>query len=290
MVAAGFVQQMYVFAHFWGHNILVSWQIGHGVFGFIEGISVMGAAILRFRPRSEHRERWEDYTMKVAVILLLGSFLVSVFFVAPFIQYENKPTPLQLAQSTPPPVRLDVHEHGVDEESRNRLKELEGKFDPLNKPITTAQFTLLITFQDRKDTLGLSIGSGAFAALAVGKSALLSASTAEHISDADGHARAVMDCPFDAPYMGKPVKSLTAAEYIQLEFADGFVPINTDIASGQVVLVINNEVKLIFDIPPQKVTDKLDGQPGLILRDIKKGLEPLTKQLSPTPNKEASPP
>lgn len=180
------------------------------------------------------------------------------------------------------------------EEANSTITRQQSANDPLNKPITSARFTLLINFKEKKEALSNYFGSGAGASLGVGDLVLLGGATADHNSDGNGHSRVVFDCPFDVSSMGKPVRSLSDARFLELQFADGFVPIDTELDDSRVVIVINNEITLNFEIPAQSVTRQIDrlNEKGTWIRtwDIQKGLAPLTKQPSPTPDMEASRP
>jgi hypothetical protein len=81
---------MWEFIHFWWHNIRSGWSLGSGIFAALEMLSVVGAIILGCLQRFRHKkEGWESVTMKVAVGLLIISFLISTGFVAPYLQYKN---------------------------------------------------------------------------------------------------------------------------------------------------------------------------------------------------------
>ena len=166
----------------------------------------------------------------------------------------------------------------------------QSELDPLSKPIASAKFSVLINFQSLKEKASRYLGGGAAVALAKGTNALLEASAVEHFSDGDGHSRFLMDCAFDAPYMGKPTRALAETEYIQLYFRDTFAPIGIEISGGKVVLLINNQITLNFDIPAQTVSQQQDGYPVIVIRDVQKGLQPLlTPPSESVPDKATSP-
>jgi heme/copper-type cytochrome/quinol oxidase subunit 2 len=75
---------------FWWENILIAWRIGHGLFSWIEGVSVVvAAALLLSQKGTEHREGWEHLSMKVAIIVLILTFVISTILIAPFVQYDR---------------------------------------------------------------------------------------------------------------------------------------------------------------------------------------------------------
>jgi hypothetical protein len=123
--------------HFWLRNVVTSWRIGYGIFAAIEALSVIGAAILRFRVGSLRRERWEDFTMKAAIILLAASFIISTLFVAPFVQYQeakrshivgaNEPESTQKRQVAD--ALAKVLDEGVELEGRFFTKDFPRKED-----------------------------------------------------------------------------------------------------------------------------------------------------------------
>lgn len=193
--------------------------------------------------------------------------------------------------ATPAPIRIDV----LDTEGRKKIEELQselvktkealqnaittGQSNPLDNPIASARFSAVINFKSRKEELATHM-SGAIIYLGREGSdkkgaAMLHGGTSLRSSDGHGHSRLIIDCPFDAPYMGKPIRTLTEASFIQVEFADDFVPIDTELDAGRIVLVLNNQVTLSFEIPAQVVKEKLNGKPGFVVNDIQNGLKPL---------------
>jgi hypothetical protein len=102
-------------------------------------------------------------------------------------------------------------------------------------------------------------------------------------SDA-GHRkiRATMDVAADDSSMGNAIKSVALVKYIQIESQNNLIAPKTVINGGDVVLVINNRVRLKFNMPPQ-TSDDLKGTTVFFIRDIQKELAPVMPP-SPTPD------
>lgn len=278
------------------------------------GLGIFGATLFLLKLRRKHEEaklrarEFLEAAGVTAVCFVIFWVLYFGFFTPKRLLMEARrktmPLPAGQAAAQPPPIKLDI----MDTESRKEIQKLrkelatanetidrqQSQLDPLAKPIASAKFTLAINFKDKKEAQSNYFGSGAAALLAVGTQVILGGGVAEHNSDGQGHSRVVFDCPFDVVSMGKPVRSLSEAQFLELQFADGFVPVDTELSEGKVVLLINNEITLTFEVPAQKVTQKLEGgtQQGTLIRitDIQKALAPLTTLPSPTPDKGVSPP
>ena len=237
-------------------------------------------------------------------ILFAAVLLFNFFYLTPrsfYLRLSEQPK-----SDEQPRIRLDV----ADEESRKEIIDLRKELasaqetikkqqdvhDPLSAPIASARFTLAINFKTKKEAASNYFGDGA-AVMLVSKTGeqMLSGGVATHTSDGDGHSQVVIDCPYNAPSMGKPIRSLSEAHLLVLQFATGLVPLNTELNMSSVVLVVNNQVTLLFRIPAMTVINKTMGASGtegtaVIIQDLKDGLVPLTTPPSPTPDKGASPP
>ena len=158
-----------------------------------------------------------------------------------------------------------------------KIVEKRDKQDPLEQPIASVTISLQINVENNKTSAGRNLGAPSYIGLGKGTQAILSGNAAEFMSDADGHYQILFACPVDDPYMGKPIRSLVDAEYIQMEFLESVIPLNTKIGGGKIVFVINNQVTLKCDIPAQVVKDKLDDHPAFLIKDIQSMLKPLFK-------------
>jgi hypothetical protein len=235
------------------------------------------------------------------IILFVVVFVVHVFVLTPKHRYETVAAQVAPTPEQSPRIRLDV----ADEESRKEISDLKKQLviaqetikqqqserDPFSAPIASARFTLLINFVSIKEAASNYFGPGAAVLFASSTETMLSGGVAQHTSDGNGHSQAVIECPFDSPAIGKPIRSLAEAKFIGLQFSAGFVPADTELAPSRAVLLINNQINLTFEIPAQRVIQKIVAAGGaegtsIVLTDIRKGLAPLVTQPSPTPDKE----
>jgi hypothetical protein len=148
----------------------------------------------------------------------------------------------------------------------------------LEQPIASVRITVAVSIPADKSGASDYIGQGALVWLSKGDTALLSANTGDHNSDGKGNISFVAECNPDNTYMGRPIKRLTDAEYIQVGFAQSYVPMNSVVAGGKVTFVVNNQVTLNFTVPPQTLAMEHEfGQMAtlMFIRDLKEGLAPL---------------
>lgn len=266
------------------------------------GIGIFASTMFVLRCRKRHRDVTKQLKdVGIASLFTGGAFVVVFLFHAllltPKVLVEESQAAkktaedavAKVAKATPPPITIDF----LDAESRKQIQELKqdlsaanetirrqrSEVDPLGKPIASARFTIVINFDNKKEERMITM-SGAFIYLGAEGAdkkgtALLWADAPQRSSDGECHSRLIATCPFDAPYMGKPIRALAEALFIQIEFADDFVPIDTELEGGQVVLVLNEQVTLNFSIPAQVVKEKLNDHPAIIIKDIQDGLSPL---------------
>jgi hypothetical protein len=290
------------FLKFWGEAIWESLSVGWLVFGIVStALPALFTLIVRYWPNAA-KVNWIKWTadhqseLHVAIALIV----IAIYLIySPYKLYNREHTARIVAEQNKPaqaplPIKLDV----ADEESRKQIIDLRRELaeaqetikkqnvdrDPLSSPIGSAKFTLLVNFKDKKEPKSNYFGTGAAVALGVDGKTVIAGGTADHFSDGDGHSRVVFESPFDSPYMGKPVRSLSEAKYLQIQFADGFVPVDTELGAGRVVLLINSQVTLTFDVPAQKVTTKIPEGTMIVLTDVQQGLAPLTPDTGASPH------
>ena len=76
----------------------------------------------------------------------------------------------------------------------------------------------------------------------------------------------------DAPAVGKRIDMLRTAKYLQAGIKE--VPTNSTIVRGKVVLVINSQIHLEFQVPAQVTENR-----RVFGRDISTGMKPLTQTI-----------
>lgn len=79
------------FIKFWWACVRTGWEVGDGIFSFIEeGCAIVAAAIYLFKKHTpEGWQHVEDEIMKWAVIIFAISFVVATVFVAPFLKFQK---------------------------------------------------------------------------------------------------------------------------------------------------------------------------------------------------------
>lgn len=166
-------------------------------------------------------------------------------------------------------------------ESRKRI----GELDPLLQPIASASISVAVSIPSDIRKMNDYLGDGAVAYLMLGKEVMIGGSIGQHYTDGKGNIRFAFECNQNSPQIGKPIKSLAEAEYILVGFKQTFVPLNTEVVSGEVIIVINNQVRLRFVVPKQTLSEQAPiGEMAtlMFIRDIKDGLKPLATPPSPT--------
>lgn len=218
----------------------------------------------------------------------------------------------QVAAPSSTPIQLDVREHGVDSESRERIdslqkqlnianetiRTLESRSDVFGAPISAAQFDIVVRFAEPLSGASV-IGSGPVIGVALIEQRAISLGSNESpepllIGDAsqyqtnDNELHAVATMRFDSKVIGKTVRSLTNATFLQLELPPD---IRSEVVGGTVRLVVNGSIPLTFKIPPHTVSQPMGNVSVYRIFEVKETLRALdTPRPSPTPNTAASPP
>lgn len=219
----------------------------------------------------------------------------------------------QVAAPSSTPLQVDIRQHGVDAESREQIttlkkqldtanetiRALESRSDPLAAPIASAQFEIYIKFATTVPDSGASTlgGPALSVALAEQREISLSPEQPEPLLIADGtqydirnnEFRALATMRFDSRLVGKTIRSLKSATFLQLELP-GQVP--SEVATGTVMLVLNGGVSLTFKLSPNTPSQIMGDSRVFRILDVKeafRGLEENATRRSPIPNKEASP-
>ena len=277
------------------------------------GAAIFASTLLILRCRNRHEEvrsRLRDVPLAVLV--------TSAAFVLVFLAHFCVITPKTLWQEehakaapavavapipNPTPFKLDVDVK--DAEGRKELEKTRGELaatrqelaeskatirglDPKQQPIASLRFTVVIKRGGEKNP-GHDLQSGFGIILIAVNKELLIAITGEHFENAQGERRYVVDAPFDAPIMGKPVATLASVTDISMQFQDNMVPVGTSIIGGQIALVVNNQTTVTFDIPAQIVAQCLGDNTLIAVRGIQSQMRKVITPPSPNPDTATSP-
>ncbi len=214
-----------------------------------------------------------------------------------------------LKSATPAPITFDVKDVEVRKEletvktelaaANKAMKERRIEADPLDKPLLSARFFIVLKRRQdeskkEKPSSITDYGPSTGAALMKDGQLLIMGSTIQYFNEGDGGLNFTVNCSFDNPMMGKPVRSLAEnARSLVLNFPAYLLPAGIEIESASVTLIINSQNTVTLNIPKFVVTDSnvRDKQTqmtfsgdGLLLREL------ITPPSSPTPSKEASQP
>lgn len=164
----------------------------------------------------------------------------------------------------------------AQERSEKSLKELESR-TPLpvwDQPIVSATATIKVVISSTVNMHANFMDSGGFLGLGKGSTAILLTSAAQSQGMQTGSGTIVFTGVFTADQSqipsGQIVSVLFDADYIQIYFAQ--MPEKSPVISGHVVIVINSNVRLEFDVPAQQMVN----EKYIIIPNIK---EMIRKQL-----------
>ncbi|HLK32197.1 MAG TPA: hypothetical protein VKT29_03855 [Terriglobales bacterium] len=157
-----------------------------------------------------------------------------------------------------------------------RLTKDEAKLnalDPLNQNIATATATVEVTIAS-SDALDTHFAdSGGYLAFVKGQAAVMVTASMDCFAKQQGNGRVkyhgVFQLDATSDVIGKPISILRNADYIQIAFRP--MKPNQDVIAGRAIVIVNNSVRLEFDIPPQHMaTSNL-----IFVRDLGPGLASL---------------
>jgi hypothetical protein len=206
-----------------------------------------------------------------------------------YLNDENTMAPLRQAAnehffSAPPDKRIDL----LLQEIQSLKGEMEAKgsgLQPSGTIVSAVASLTLVVVKDKQATAPgsvMMIGGGVMFGFGNGLNALLIATSQKIESQVVGDNQLQFsiegEAPVNSPSMGKPIASLVAAKYIEIDLGS-FTPAGTIVVGGDITWVINNSIRLSFPIPPQKTVDS-----RIIVQDVQNEL----KVLAPTPNTPAT--
>jgi len=153
---------------------------------------------------------------------------------------------------------------------------------PSLRPIAGATATVVLTIKSDENVSSHFMDRGGCAALATGSTALLQASSHESWGNQIGNStvryRGVFTMPADSTAVGKPIESLRQAKYIQTEF--NMMPTNSLVTGGKVIFVVNDSIRLEFEVPEQRSDER-----RVFIRNLSEGMKPLVSNNEMQPTK-----
>jgi len=267
------------------------------------GVAIFASTLVYLRSRKRHKEAKQQLKDVGIAASITGAAFVIVFLFHFLIltpkalieenQAAKRTAESALSRATPVPLQFEVTETDAQARAelattKAQLEKAEAKIrslDPLEQPIASARITVSVSIPANKGrTPSELVGQGGIVWLSRGVTALLSANAGDHSIDDKGNISFVADCLPDNPYMGKPIKRLTDAEYIQVAFGQEYMPINSVVDGGKVTVVVNNQVTLNFTVPPQTMSmERKFGRMAtlMFITDLKDGLTSLRQTESP---------
>ena len=223
----------------------------------------------------------------LAIIFVLVCLGVCVYFVIGWVQRGNKIDDLKsknlawkaenrelkrdlrqveaentsLRDTVAPLINQAVREF-PGEEITEALKKIVARLeseDPLKKLIASASATVEISIESDKQINTHYADRGGYLAFAKGSDAILVCEADHSYARQTGKGeviyRGVFHMPATDSAVGKPIKFLEDAEYLQISFLK--IPKNSSVVSGKAIIVVNGSQRFEFPVPPQKMQEDL---------------------------------
>jgi hypothetical protein len=156
-------------------------------------------------------------------------------------------------------------------EEVDSLKKKTGELNPYKQLIRTATSTVEVTVESNENINTQYMDKGGYLAICKGQDALLVTSAtscfARQLGNNQVLYRGVFELNVTSDVTQKPVSFLKTAEYIQI----WFVPMaeKSMVLNGKAICTINNNVRLEFYIPPQKMSKELIIIPNIAASFVK---------------------
>jgi hypothetical protein len=176
-------------------------------------------------------------------------------------------------QTDAPRQKFDVADVDARKELAETKKKLDEAYktihelDPLQQPISAVSADAQVLVELDQTLNVHAFNSGAKITLERGSEALLFLSVGDSYQKTTSPGTvafvAAFNLPPYGPLLGRPIKELSTAEDIQLEFQGTDMPQNASIIGGRVVLIINGNQRFEFNIKEQTA----DGR-KIFLRDL----------------------
>jgi hypothetical protein len=105
---------------------------------------------------------------------------------------------------------------------------------------------------------------------------VLIATTTEHFSY-EHEFRWTAEAQYDSAAMGKPISELAAVREIVLHFKQKVIPVGTVIESGELAMVVNNQLTVKFSIRGQTIKKVDQNNTVVVLDDVRKEMRKAVK-------------
>lgn len=151
---------------------------------------------------------------------------------------------------------LQVAKFAVDrrEKALITLEQVERQ-KPKNQIVTSGSATIEVTTDSADTTNSHFMDSGGVLGFGKGSTALMAFHSIDSFGVQNGKNevvwKAVLALDAGDPSIGKPVGILREADYIQVEF--GPMPKDAKVKSGNAVITLNGNLRLVVDIPAQQL-------------------------------------
>ena len=152
--------------------------------------------------------------------------------------------------------------------SKTEIKDLKDRTVPVNpylQLIRVATATIEVTIQSAENINTQYLDQGGYLAFCEGQEALMvvTSTTCKAIQIGNNQIvyRGVFDLDVTSDVTTKQVKFLKESEYIQISFAP--ITKEMNVLKGKAICTINNSVRIEFEIPAQKISQKL-----ILIRNI----------------------
>ena len=147
------------------------------------------------------------------------------------------------------------------EEINASLKKLVESMEadrPGNRPLASASASVEVVTDSPSQVSAHFIDQGGYIAFGKGSEAVLTASSADSFGNTIGKNEvlyhSVFQMPADDKLVGKPLRSIADADYIQLEFSA--MGENQKVVRGKAVVVFNGGLRAEFEIPAQTMVGR----------------------------------
>ena len=222
----------------------------------------------------------------LATALMIGLFAFGVWSVSSLVIKEKKIDQLEqdkerlqttLRESerenrglreTVAPLLARAAKEFPGEEINASLKKLVEKLEadrPGNRPLASASASVEVVIELPDQVGSHFMDQGGYLVFGKGPDAMLVTSSVDSFGNTVGknevQYRSVFQMPAQDKMVGKPLRSIGDAEYIQIEFAA--MGENKKVLRGKAVIVFNGGLRAEFDIPTQKA----DGR-RVFVRDV----------------------
>jgi hypothetical protein len=153
---------------------------------------------------------------------------------------------------------LQVAKFAIDRREKDLSSTAQAELiNPIAQPVRIATATVDIVAESPDDVNTTFMDSGGYLAFGKGKDVLMVLSSTQSSARQTGHNavnwRGVLNMDARDPSIGKPVRFLRNAEYLQIGFRQ--LKPRSHIKSGTIAVTINGAVRLDFPVPEQEMNE-----------------------------------